>query len=713
MPASKAPCSVLAGLTLLTAAGLLAQAPQFRATVDLLRLDVSVLDKKTRLPVRGLTAADFTILEDGHPQTVAAFSFIEIPDAPPAPIVEGHSVSWMRDVAPDVQTNASSAKPDSRLIVLLLDDAMIPFDPWIIQQTRKAARSVIDKLSPSDRVAVVLTAESVHAQDFTGDRERLLAAVERMRPGYATYSFGWDDYAPSGPQTLLDKDIGLREASLETLFAVGDALIAASDRRKMLVYISPGIPANPGWAATPRLADGSLLASYEANKKIVSDLPELFRRLRSANVTVYPIDPTGIAGMGAVVSMALEKAGVHGSASVDPLTGQTGKGAKSGAPPDPGAFGHFEATQDLNFLLAAAENTGGRAVVNTDDVEPGIRAMFAENKSFYLLGYQPPSSNRPGSLHRLQVRVSRPDVDVRTRSGYTMPETEKLDPRRPPPSPATKATAGLLQDGTLPLRAVAAAVAWVPKLVVDPALVRAGAPEPPDAHAEVAIVLGLERPALTRPIIDSVDVQIAAFTPDGVARGRTDQLATVTVRPATIDQPVRYEALSHISLKPGRYQLRIGAYSAVSDIAGSVYADVEVPDFSKLPLSLSGVLISTEPSLPSAPRDTLAALVPLVPTAERTFHKLDRVSAFVRVFQGGSNPAAAVALQVRVVDERGSSVVSKTETISSDRFGQPSHAADYRFEMPMLMFSRGQYLLTFEATAGKTISKREVRFAVE
>src|SRR5579871_2257922 len=57
------------------------QAPQFRASVDLIQLDVSVLDKKTHRPVHNLKKEDFTILEDGHEQPVAAFAAVEIPDS--------------------------------------------------------------------------------------------------------------------------------------------------------------------------------------------------------------------------------------------------------------------------------------------------------------------------------------------------------------------------------------------------------------------------------------------------------------------------------------------------------------------------------------------------------------------------------------------------------------------------------------------------------
>jgi len=54
------------------------QRSTFRAGVDLVQVDVSVLDKERR-PVRGLTAADFTLLEDGKPRTIAAFSAVDLP----------------------------------------------------------------------------------------------------------------------------------------------------------------------------------------------------------------------------------------------------------------------------------------------------------------------------------------------------------------------------------------------------------------------------------------------------------------------------------------------------------------------------------------------------------------------------------------------------------------------------------------------------------
>src|SRR5215208_8235619 len=98
------------------------QIPTFRSGIDVVQMDVSVLDKDHR-PVRGLTAADFTIIERGQPQPIVAFTAIDVP--PPLERQAG----WMRDAPRDVVSNALDNR---RLVTIVMDDAYTKLEPDIM-----------------------------------------------------------------------------------------------------------------------------------------------------------------------------------------------------------------------------------------------------------------------------------------------------------------------------------------------------------------------------------------------------------------------------------------------------------------------------------------------------------------------------------------------------------------------------------------------------
>jgi VWFA-related protein len=118
--------------------------PKFKSAVELVVLDVSVLDEK-RQPVRGLSADDFTVLEDGRPQAIASFSAVDLPDV----VTERtFAAPWVQTVAPDVQKNTDVK--DRRIVAIVMDDATpkpVQEAPW----AKAIARQVIDALSPNDR----------------------------------------------------------------------------------------------------------------------------------------------------------------------------------------------------------------------------------------------------------------------------------------------------------------------------------------------------------------------------------------------------------------------------------------------------------------------------------------------------------------------------------------------------------------------------------
>ncbi len=290
-----------------------AQAPVFRSSIDLVHLDVSVLDKDRR-PVRGLTAADFTVLEDGQPQSIVAFAAVDVPENPPTPAV------WTGRAPADVQSNEGAQDPEGRLFVLLLDDAMMPPDPGFLETARKVAHTFTDKITPADRVAVVFSATGRN-QDFTNDRARLLDAIDSLKIGHAAYLMGWDSatkpaWDPQGRlppvyAPLSDPDMAYRQASMRTLRQVAETLISAPQRRKALVFISPGIAVDTLSASAPVNVAGNLssdtngrTAMREANRDLTLGMPELFKRMQRANVTIYPIDPCGADGLKQYVTVA-------------------------------------------------------------------------------------------------------------------------------------------------------------------------------------------------------------------------------------------------------------------------------------------------------------------------------------------------------------------------------------------------------------------------
>src|SRR4051794_4101783 len=206
------PRSASAALVLACAVTAIAQQPPaFRSSVDLVQVDVTVLDRDRR-PVEGLTAADFTVREDGRDRDIAAFSAVELPNRRP---LDGEA-PWTQEVAPDVITNV--VPRTGRLVVILMDRTIGNAD---LPMARAAANATIDQLGPDDLGAVIFTARGV-PQNFTSDRRLLHAAIARPFMGLAEADRGITGQCQCGVCTL------------DTITHVADALKDVPQRRKVL-----------------------------------------------------------------------------------------------------------------------------------------------------------------------------------------------------------------------------------------------------------------------------------------------------------------------------------------------------------------------------------------------------------------------------------------------------------------------------------------------
>lgn len=159
--------------------------PQFRTRVDVMRVDVTVLDRRTRKPIRGLTAADFTVRVGGTVQPIQSLAQVDVP---------GPAAAAIQATASDVTTN-EPVPTTARLVAIVMDDAM--GGPRHRQVGQRVARAIVDGLGPEDRAAVVFANQTDNSQDFTSNRERLREAIASFDP-LANRRFAY----PNAPATV-------------------------------------------------------------------------------------------------------------------------------------------------------------------------------------------------------------------------------------------------------------------------------------------------------------------------------------------------------------------------------------------------------------------------------------------------------------------------------------------------------------------------------
>ncbi len=422
--------------------------------------------------------------------------------------------------------------------------------------------------------------------------------------------------------------------NLDTLTSVIAALGTLEQQPKTVFFI------NSGFGITPTV-----------NTDLTTTLLQIAQR---AHVTIQTVDPQG-------------------------LTTTTGINAQ---------------TEGLRVL---AENTGGRAVVNHNEPETVMPEVMSETRTYYLLGFQAAPAV-PGGFHAVRVVVNRPDVEVRTRSGYYDPATSNAKIVRTVPAGTTiAAIEGLLAKGDVPLFASVAPFADAkrkPVLAIN--LGVGGSQEGPTAFS---LVGGRS---------EAAEVLAELFDSNGRRFGSTTLSLNVPV--GSRDGEIRYELLPRLAAPSRRFEARLGLKLADGRTA-SVFTWVDVPDFARERLSMSGLVLNALPAPPAEPRTGFADLMPVVPTARRDFGARDFVTAAARIYQGGSRTLVPVTITTRVVNGRDEEVASDSTQLDALAFGS-ARSADYKFTLPIAKLPGGEYLLRVTAAAGSDSSERALRFTV-
>jgi hypothetical protein len=168
-------------------------------------------------------------------------------------------------------------------------------------------------------------------------------------------------------------------------------------------------------------------------------------------------------------------------------------------------------------------------------------------------------------------------------------------------------------------------------------------------------------------------------------------------------------------LKPGRYQLRAAAVTSHGR-TGSVIRDLEIPDYSSIPLGMSAVALTSTLSAetPTTARvDLLRTLLKGPATTARVFSRRDELVAYAEIYENESRPAHMIEVHTRARAEGGPTAFALTEQVRSDQKAQNTYT--HRVHIPVRDLAPGDYVLVVEAEsqiAPIRSVKRELEFRV-
>ena len=628
-------------------AGQTVQAPEqptFRAAVELIEVAVSVIDQVGR-PVRDLTADDFEIYEDDERQPLAAFTHVDIP-------VERFDVPVSHPAA-----DAASSAPGERagrVYLILLDD--LHTHALRTEDVRAIAREFIEStLLANDVAAVALTSGLAPSQPFTGNRRRLLEAVDRFRGLDVRQLLTDPPSRPFGGPTKL--------RVLRTVERMAEWMGGGDARRKAIILIGQGI--DPGNAPVPSRAPEVALEATT---------PELLEAMSRASgiaarhdVTLYAIDPRGLpTGDQSSIRTRFVFAEERFSAAV---------------------------RREKQSLRALAEETGGFALVDSNQFRRAFERVVLEQSTYYLLGYRPPRAAPDDRLHEIRIRVDRPDVNVRARRSYVHTRLAGE-----PDDIGTRLSA--LLDSPLPRSGLPLELTGLPLRGEDagqrPVAVAVRLQPPPDGGGALAV--------------DSVLTVVAADA-DGtvLARREVEVSLPAELRGAVGEHGLR--VVSRLDLPgPGRVHLRAAVVDRLAGAAGSVHHEMDVPDFRSGSIAMSGVALTSDTPVPTlAAGPGLPSTLPFAPAARRVFDAGDTLAAFAEIYVHGSRREVRLYATCTIRDDAGEIVFRGPE----ERFTADT-AARYRASLPLGELRPGTYVLSVEAWDEETGSRvrRGVPFRV-
>jgi VWFA-related protein len=402
----------VAAAVVLLSSDLSSQQPTFKSTTNLIEVDAVVHDHHGEF-VRGLTAADMTVLEDGKPQKISQF-FLVTHDAPGAnPDTDA--------AAPDsVQYNAH------RIFVLLFDEGHLANES-LFRVKAGAEWFVSQAIGDGDAAGIFLNGGMFHGR-LTTDRRELLAGVKTVKPAFdnrqgllATFR-EWPRIpsevdamrVAEGDQQLLQSlaqqacmdepanCVGAdfmgqieNQIQMKSRLYIRQARVLTDQTMRNLEKVTINLTRLPGRKTVMFFSEGFFV------EEVRSDLARIAAEAARGGTTIYAID-----GRGLINGLGLNP---------DVVSRERPRSTA------------FDTGEDGPVILA--DGTGGFVVRNIDDISRAMGLVVRDTSTYYEIGYEPTNSKIDNKVRKLEVRVDRPDVTVRARKGYlpsTLPPQQSI-----------------------------------------------------------------------------------------------------------------------------------------------------------------------------------------------------------------------------------------------------------------------------------------------
>jgi VWFA-related protein len=663
-------------LTLALVAPLTAQQPPpqappvFRSGAQLTVETVTVKDKSGK-PIEGLTAKDFSITEDGVPQTISFVEFQRVPN-PSDPLRVADAVPAAPAAVatparpPEEQHQISPSAPgdiryrDRRLLVLYFDlSAMPPND--LVRAYGAGQKFITTQMKAQDLVAIMtFQGGAVKVKhDFTGDRAQLQEVFDTLIYGDDKDGDGISDATDTGTafgQDDAEFNILNTDRQLSALQTAA-TMLRSLPEQKSLVYFASGLRLNG--------VDNQAQLRATTNAAI------------RANVAIFPVDARGL-----VAEAPLGDATRASPGGIGMFSGQLANAGMT----------NFQRSQDTLYSLA--KDTGGKALFDNNDLSVGIVQAAEAVSSYYIIGFYTTHPERDGRFHRVRISLTGGlSADLTYRQGYfadkefgkfTAADKERqLEEALMLENPVTDITIAMEVNYFQLNRAEY----FVPVAVKLPG-------------SELALA---RRRGAVRTVIDFIgEVKDDYGVTIQNVRDKLDIKLSDDTASQLAKRPIQYE--TGFTLLPGKYVIKFLARDAETGRIGTFQSAFVIPNLNReekrVPISsvvLSSQRVPLGGALYTVKKDAALSADPLVfdgqkliPSVTRVFSKGRDLFVFLQAYQ--RNEPAMQPLVAFVSFYRGDLKVFETAPLAvTTGLDARTKAIPLRFSLPLTDLPPGRY----------------------